>query len=847
MNNSTAWWNEPVERLLEDLRTSRNGLVSAEAKARGSARGLELYRPGMSNGWLLFLSQFRSPTTMILIAAAVLSLFLRDNTNAVIILSIVFAGVLLGFWQERGAARTIEKLLNLVKTQSTVLRDGREQNVGSDDVVAGDIIDLSAGSNVPGDCRLIDAKDLHLDEASLTGETFPVEKRPGLVAADAPLAERSNSVFSGTHVVSGTGQAVVVAIGANTEFGRISEHLRLRPPETEFEHGVRRFGYFLMEITLILVVSIFAINVYLQKPVLESFLFTLALAVGLTPQLLPAIIMVNLSHGAKQMAERGVIVRRLASIENFGSMDILCTDKTGTLTEGTIQLHAAVDSHGQPSDAVSRFAYLNAFHETGFSNPIDDAIRANPPTGLAFSVKLDEVPYDFLRKRLSILIEQEGRHFFITKGALSNVLDVCTEAESADGTRCPLQSVLSEIEQRFEEFSRQGCRTLGVAYRDVGAMQVVGREVEAAMIFVGFLVLRDPAKTDCIETVRTLRRLGVAVKMVTGDNRWVAAEVAREVGMSSDSLVTGTDIRQMSDMALARQAPGIDVFAEVEPNQKERIILALRKVGHVVGYLGDGINDATALHAADVGISVDGAVDVAKDAADIVLLRHDLSVLAAGIETGRQTFANTLKYVFMATSANFGNMFSMAGASLFLPFLPLLPQQILLANLLTDLSAMTIATDSVDREDTTMPRRWNIRFIRNFMLVFGVLSSIFDYLTFAVLLWLLQAEMIAFRTGWFVESVCSATLVVLVIRSRRSFLSSQPSRPLLWTSLVVVVVTLLLPISPLAAKLGFAPLSPLFVAALLCILALYLGGAELTKQFFYRSALAKSDVASSSP
>lgn len=839
---TSAWWNEPVDNLLARLQTSRRGLASAEATTRKSVRSSGLNLPRLPRGCLLLLSQFRSPTTMILIVAAVLSLSLRDNANAAIILLIILASVLLGFWQERRAARTIEKLLNLVKTQSTVLRDEREQSLCSGDVVAGDIIILSAGTSVPGDCLLIEAKDLHLDEAALTGETFPVEKQPGVATADAPLAKRSNVLFRGTHVVSGTGQAVVVVIGTETEFGRISEHLRLRQPETEFERGVRRFGYFLMEVTLVLVVSIFAINVYLQKPVLDSFLFTLALAVGLTPQLLPAIIMVNLSHGAKQMAERNVVVRRLASIENFGSMDILCSDKTGTLTEGTIQLHAAVDPRGQPSDMVSRLAYLNAFHETGFGNAIDDAIRANPPEKLTASVKLDEVPYDFLRKRLSILIEQEERHLFITKGAVSNVLEVCTEAENADGTRFPLQSVLAEIEQRFEEFSRQGCRTLGVAYSDIGSLQVVSREVETGMIFVGFLVLRDPAKTDCVQTIDSLGRLGVSMKMVTGDNRWVAAEVAREVGMSAESLVTGSDLHQMSDFALAQKAPGIDVFAEVEPNQKERIILALRKAGHVVGYLGDGINDATALHAADVGISVDSAVDVAKDAADIVLLRHDLSVLVAGIEAGRQTVANTVKYVFMATSANFGNMFSMAGASLFLPFLPLLPQQILLANLLTDLSAMTIATDSVDAEDVAKPRRWSIRFIRNFMLVFGVLSSLFDYMTFVVLLGLLQADKIGFRTGWFVESVCSATLIVLVIRSRRPFLSSRPSRPLLWTSLGVATVTLMLPISPLAVILGFAPQSPLFAAALLGILGLYIGGAELTKHLFYESALAKPEA-----
>ena len=837
--NDIAWWNESVDELFGRLRSSRSGLTDIDAKTRRLERRAGLARRTTDSDWFLLLSQFRSPTTLILVAASVLSLFLHDKTDAAMILFIVFASVLLGFWQERTAAHAIQRLLALVKTQTNVLREGRDQTISSDDVVAGDIIELSAGSSVPGDCRLLEAKDLHLDEATLTGETFPVEKRPGVTATNASLADRSNVLYLGTHVVSGTGQAVVAAIGDQTEFGRISEHLRLRAPETDFERGVRRFGYFLMEITLLLVVSIFAINVYLHKPVLESLLFALALAVGLTPQLLPVIIMVNLTHGAKLMAERHVIVRRLASIENFGSMNVLCSDKTGTLTEGVIHVQSTVDPHGESSELVARLAYLNALHETGFTNPIDDAIRAIPPANIAPSIKLDEVPYDFLRKRLSILVEQQGRHLLITKGALANVLEVCTEIEHGDGTHTPIESARDEIEQRFQEFSKLGCRTLGVAYRDLGPDRVATREHEVGMTFAGFLVLRDPPKQDCAQTIQKFRKLGVALKLVTGDNRWVATAVARDVGLSVESLVTGTDLRQMSDMALAQQVSSIDVFAEIEPNQKERIILALRKAGHVVGYLGDGINDATALHAADVGISVDGAVDVAKDAADIVLLRHDLSVLVDGIQAGRQTFANTVKYVFMATSANFGNMFSMAGASLFLPFLPLLPKQILLANLLTDFSAMTIASDGVDAEDIAVPRRWNIRFIRNFMLVFGILSSVFDYLTFGVLLWWFQADKLAFRTGWFVESVCSATLIVLVIRTRRSFLSSRPSSPLFYTSLAVVAVTLVFPFTPIASTLGFAPQSLLFTVVLLVILALYVGAAELTKRLFYASALAR--------
>lgn len=831
--SDAAWWNEPLESLMVRIATSSDGLSNSEAAERLNSAKPIFSRSTADSDWLLLFSQFRNPMMMILVVASLLSMFLNDKVDAAIILFIVLVSVLLGFFQERSASHTVQKLLALVKTQATVVRSGRVEQIQADTVVPGDLVELSAGSSVPGDCRLIESKDLHLDEAALTGETFPVEKQSGIVAIDTPLAQRLNVLFLGTHVVSGTGRAVVVATGSATEFGKISAHLRLRAPETDFERGVRRFGYFLMELTLILVVSIFAVNVYLRKPVLESFLFALALAVGLTPQLLPAIIMVNLTYGARKMAEKQVVVRRLASIENFGSMDVLCSDKTGTLTEGTIHVESTLDPYGITSTNVATLAYLNAFHETGFGNPVDDAIRSLSPAAVPPSIKLDEVPYDFLRKRLSILIEQEGRHLLITKGALTNVIDVCTEIEGADGTHAPLDSVREQLEVRFEELSRTGCRVLGVAYRDLGQRRIATRQEEIEMTFVGFLVLRDPAKSDAIAVIEELRKLHVSLKMITGDNRWVATEVAHRVGLSITTVVVGSELRLMSDMALAQKVTTVDVFAEVEPNQKERIILALRKTGHVVGYVGDGINDATALHAADVGISVDTAVDVAKDAADIVLLRPDLSVLVEGIKAGRHTFANTVKYVFMATSANFGNMFSMAGASLFLPFLPLLPQQILLANLLTDVSALTIAGDHVDDEEISVPRRWDIQFIRNFMLMFGLLSSIFDYVTFAVLLWLMHADIVGFRTGWFVESVCSASLIVLVIRTRRSFLRSQPSLPLLGTTTAVVIVTLLLPGSPIAAMLGFGSQSAPFFAVLVVILITYVLLAELSKRLFY--------------
>jgi Mg2+-importing ATPase len=638
----------------------------------------------------------------------------------------------------------------------------------------------------------------------------------------------------GTHVVSGSARALVVRTGTETEFGQVSGRLRLRPPETEFERGVRQFGYLLLEVTLGLVIVIFAINVYFARPVLDAFIFSLALAVGLTPQLLPAIISINLAHGAKRLAVGKVIVRRLASIENFGSMNVLCSDKTGTLTEGVVRVRSALDVEGEESETVLRHAYLNACFETGFVNPIDAAIRSHRQFDLSGYQKVGELPYDFLRKRLSILVSQGDQHLLVTKGALENVLAVCSFAETARGGKVDIHSVSPEIERRFADFSGQGFRTLGVAVRELASASQVTPNEESEMTFLGFLVLFDPPRAGIVDTVTHLNHLGVALKMITGDNRLVAAHTSQQVGLLGTRLLTGPELRQMSDGALLHQVNDVHVFAEIEPNQKERLILALKKAGNVVGYMGDGINDASALHAADVGISVDGAVDVAREAADIVLLEKDLEVLVQGVREGRATFANTLKYVFMATSANFGNMFSMAGASLFLAFLPLLPKQILFTNLLTDLPEMTIATDSVDREMVEEPRRWNIRFIRNFMLTFGLVSSVFDYLTFGLLLWVLHATVDQFRTGWFLESVISASLIVLVIRTRKPFFRSRPGKLLLLATLLVIGATLILPYSPLARVLGFVPVPWTFLLALAVMMALYIAAAEVAKSVFYR-------------
>jgi Mg2+-importing ATPase len=767
--------------------------------------------------------------------AAVLSLAVHEANDAIIILVILVASGLLGFWQEWGAAGAVRKLLAIVAVRARVLRDGRDQDVLLEEIVPGDIVSLAAGALAPADCLLLESKDLFVDEAALTGETYPAEKRTGTAPADAPLARRTPALFLGTHVISGTARAVVVRTGRATEFGQVAARLASHPPETEFERGLQRFGYLLLRITAFLVLAIFAVNVFLDRPVIETFMFSLALAVGLVPELLPVIVSINLARGARRMARTKVIVKRLTAIENFGSMDVLCSDKTGTLTEGKVRLHAALAVDGAESEKVLLHAYLNAAFESGFANPIDQAIRDHRAFDLAGWRKLDEVPYDFIRKRLSVVAEKDGERRLVTKGALAQVLAVCSRAETAAG-EVPLASVRSAVEARFAELSESGLRTLGVAVRTLpaDAPTLATKDQETEMTFLGFLTLFDPPKPEMERILAEIAAAGIGFKLITGDNLRVALHLARQVGITSPEALTGADLRAMSDLALAQRAERTDVFAEVEPNQKERIILALRKAGHVVGFLGDGINDASALHAADVGISVDSAVDVAKEAAEIVLLERDLGVLIQGVREGRRTFANTLKYIFITTSANFGNMLSMAGASLFLPFLPLLPTQILLNNFLSDFPAMTIATDRVDPELVDRPLRWNLPFIRDFMIVFGGISSLFDLLTFGTLFWLLRATPGQFRSGWFVESVLTELLILLVIRTRRAFFRSRPSRPMEISTVLVTVLSVSVLYLPVNRFFELEPLPLPFLALIGLITLAYTLASEMAKGWFFR-------------
>ncbi|MCU0855123.1 MAG: magnesium-translocating P-type ATPase [Rhodobacteraceae bacterium] len=837
-----AYWSRDVAALAAALGSGPEGLASAAAAARLAAEGANSVEDAPHLGALrLLLRQVESPLVLILAVAAAVSLVLRQWVDAGIILAIVLGSALLSFFQEYRASAAVEELKKRLALTARVLRDGAEHVVPVTGIVPGDVILLQAGNLIPADGRVIAAQDFLVSEASMTGESFPVEKRPGVVAAGAALSGRTNTVFLGSSVRSGTARVLVVRTGRRTEFGASAARLRARPEETDFARGVRQFGYLLVRIMVVIVLLVLTANLLMARPPVDSLLFAVALAVGLSPELLPAIISVTLSKGARAMSRRGVIVRRLDAIENLGSMNVLCTDKTGTLTEGKIVLSEALDPANRPSDAVLHLAYVNAALETGIENPLDAAIvAAGEGAGLATAglTKIDEIPYDFVRRRLTIVVDdgtRPGEHLFVSKGAFAEVLDICTMIDR-DGAEVPLDSAArAALAAVFTAKGEEGFRVLALATRRVAARADYDREDERDMVFRGLLVFLDPPKPDAGKTIRTLARLGIGIKVISGDNRHVTAHMARAIGLDPEAMLTGEDIAGLRDEALWHLAPRTSLFVEIDPQQKERIVHALQRTGHSVGYLGDGINDAPALHAADVGISVAGAVDVARESADIILLRSDLDVLRQGVEDGRLTFANTLKYISITTSANFGNMVSMALATPFLPFLPLAAKQILLNNFLSDLPSVAISTDNVDPDLVATPQRWNVRDIRRFMIVFGLISSVFDLLTFGLLLHVFRAGEAAFQTSWFVISLLTELAVVLVLRTRRPFFRSRPSPLLLWSTLAVSAATLAIPfLGGPSAIFGFVPLSASAMVAVLAIVAGYITATEIAKPWFYR-------------
>jgi Mg2+-importing ATPase len=826
------WWSRDRRELARRLGSGSDGLTGREAARRLASHGPNTLRERARFSRTRVLGrQLRSPLLLLLIFAAAVSAGTGQWVDSAIVLAIVAASAGISGSREYRAQAAAERLEARIRSRTTVMRDGVAAVVEVAQIVPGDVVLLSAGSLVPADALVLEATDFFVNEAMLTGESFPVEKKPGAHPPGTPLRGRSNGVFMGTNVRSGTARCLVVATGPATEFGAVAHRLTLRPPETEFERGIRRFGYVLTTAMLLMVLVVFAANVLLGRPSLPTLLFAVALAVGLSPELLPAILSVNLARSASAMERHGVLVRRLEAIEDLGSMDVLCTDKTGTLTEGVVRLEGAYDERGQPSPAVLEAAALNAALQTGLVNPLDQAILQAHTPDLDAAAKLAEIPYDFVRKRLSVVVRTPAGVRLLAKGAFEHVLAACTRGR--DGT--PLDAEHRRAARDlYAGWSRRGTRVLAVAARSLDEKTAYGRADEQDLEFQGFLTFLDRPKPTVAATLAALADLGVAVKVITGDARPVAQCVAHAVGLGAERVLSGQELDELPDDALWRAAECTDLFVEVDPNQKERIILALKKTGHVVGFLGDGVNDAPAMHAADTSLSVEEAVDVARAAADFVLLERDLDVIRRGIAEGRRTFANTLKYVLTTTSANLGNMVSMAVASLFLPFLPLTAGQILLNNFLSDVPAVGLADDAVDPELLARPRRWDMRFIARFMVAFGSLSSVFDLLTFAALLSLFAAGVELFRTGWFVESLLTELLVALVVRTRRPFYRSRPGRLLVVTTGLVVALTFVLPFLPGSEVLGFVPLPPVVLATMVAITLLYVAATEAGKAALYR-------------
>jgi len=826
----------PLPELLQSLHSTEVGLSGSDAAAILAAVGsnrIDAAKPKSLP--IAFIERFNNPLVLILLFAAAISAFTGDVASFVIIAVIVLASVILDVTHERHALNAADNLRQQVSISAKALRDGLAVDVPAAEIVPGDIILLAAGDLVPADSRLIEARDLYVDEALLTGEAYPAEKEAApTVAGGRETMFPPNLVFSGSSVVSGTAKALVLATGRKTQLGSIAGALQKQQPPTAFAVGIQKFGLMIVRATVFLVLFVVLVNLLFHRPLLESFLFALALAVGLTPELLPMIVSVTLSHGAIRMARKHVIVKRLSAIDDLGSMDVLCSDKTGTLTEARIKLIRQVDLYGNDSGEVMQTAQLNAAFETGLKSPLDEAILAAGTIDLAAWRKIDEVPFNFERRRVSVLVEGNGRRLLVVKGAPEDVLVLASRFQQPGSSLLALDTAARKTaEVTFNALAADGYRVLGVAWREVEAgRQHADVTDEKDLALAGFLAFIDPPKAGAGEALSALAHLGVAVKIVTGDNERVTRHVCAELGLSATGTLTGPELATLTDEALRARLDDTHLFCRVTPPQKSRIITALRRKGHVVGYLGDGINDGPPLHAADVGFSVDTAVDVAKEAAAIILLRKDLDVLAEGVREGRRTFVNILKYVMMGTSSNFGNMFSMAGGVLFLPFLPLLPTQILLNNLLYDLSETAIPLDKVSDAMVAQPRRWDLDVVRKFMLLFGPLSSVFDFVTFGLLLWVFSADAGLFRTAWFVESLSTQILVIFIIRTAYP-VRDRPHAALVASSLSALALAVALPYSPLARWFGFVPLSATMMGTLALVAVAYLLAVHAVKRWFF--------------
>jgi Mg2+-importing ATPase len=827
-----AFWQRPTAELMATLGSSGEGLASDIAAAR-LVESKDIATAGrMRRSAAILWRQVRSPLVLILVVGAFVGLAAGDFTDAAMVMTILCASTALGFWREYRAESALAELKRRVQIKARVLRDGRVHEIAVGAVVPGDVVLLAAGSLVPADALLLESKGLFVDEAIISGESFPVAKevRPAGLPPGAGIGERVNTLYFGTSVRSGVGRALVCRCGRETAYGALAQRLQSAPPETEFDRGLRGLGHLLLTIMFAMVLVVFTAQVGFGRASTQALMFTVALAVGLSPELLPAILAVNLARAATVLARHGVLVRHLSAIENLGSMDVLCTDKTGTLTAGVVALEGAYGPTGERDASTLRLALVNARFQGGLASPLDEAILRASDECVESTQRVGEVPYDFVRRRLSVVVRTGTRLELVTKGAFESVLAVCATAGGAalcDDARGALRS-------HVERWCTQGIRVLGVAARPVDPRPTFTAEDEAGLDFRGFLTFADPVKADVGGVIAELHDLGVRIKMITGDHHLVAAHVAKAVGLDPSNLMTGAELDETRDEALWQRVRSVEVFAEVDPNQKERILMALKRQGHVVGYMGDGINDVPAMHVADAGISVDGAADVARGAADFVLLEKDLAIIVRGVRAGRRTFANTLKYLQLTTSANLGNMLSMAAASLFLPFLPMLAGQVLLNAVLADVPAVGLAGDAVDPEMIAAPRRWDLRFMRRFMLTFGAVSSVFDLMMFGLLNLVFHAQVSEFRTAWFVESLLTQVGVVFVLRTRRAFPGSSPSTLLAGAAAATAALGVAMPWLPGVAKLDFVPLPWQLVATVALVTVFYLVVTEVVKRAFLR-------------
>ena len=830
--------NCPKETLLEKLRTSEKGLPEQEAQDRLEEYGLnEPARKKKRTVFIQILSKFVNPLVIVLLIIGAFSLFFGEKISALLVGLMAVMSVLLSFIQEYRAGKEADRLSEMVRATATVYRNGRSKEIKIRELVPGDIVDIFAGDMIPADLRVISCKDLFINQASLTGESFPIEKTAGPATGKSDSApDMGNIVFMGSSVVSGTALGVVIKTGISTRFGEMSRRLATMRVETSFDKGVHSFTWLMIRAMFFMVIFIFAVNAMRRGSWIESLLFSLGVAVGLTPEMLPMIVAINLSKGAIAMSKKDVIVKRLNSIQNFGAMDIICTDKTGTLTMDKIVLEKHCDVVRKEDDGVLRFAYINSYYQTGLKNLLDRAILKHEKLLVRQYKKVDEVPFDFSRRIMSVVVETDGIHRLICKGAPEEIFKRCSGYE-LDGELMEMDPlILSDLKEEYENLSADGFRVLAIAYKDIlQKKEAYSKDDEKELILTGYVAFLDPPKPSARRAIIALRKLGVDFKVLTGDNEMVTKKICSEVGLNVQGLVTGDQIDKADDPQLQELVKSTNVFARLSPLQKERIITALHRNKHIVGYLGDGINDAPALKASDVGISVNNAVDIAKESADIILLRKSLMVLEDGVIEGRKTFGNIVKYIKMGSSSNFGNMLSMTGGSLFLPFLPMLPIQILLNNFLYDLSQVAIPTDAVDKEYLRQPRPWRVDYIKKFMLIIGPISSIYDFLTYGVMLFIFHANASLFHTGWFIESLCTQTLVIYVIRTGKvPFLESRPSGFLVLTSLVIISIGMIIPFTPLAGPFGFTAPPPAYFAVLFFIVLTYLFLVQGVKTWFIK-------------